>query len=82
LNKVPSVLQKLAGQFPESRRMDVAHCHRPGYWNLPRLVTDGLPIKLIVLNFTLSEVHMKYGIAWLIGVPGSIILIWFLLNHL
>lgn len=24
---------------------------------------------------------MKYGIAWLLGVPGSIILLWFVANQ-
>lgn len=25
---------------------------------------------------------MKYGIAWLLGVPGSIILLWFAANQM
>jgi hypothetical protein len=25
---------------------------------------------------------MKYGIAWLLGVPGSIIILWFLANQM
>jgi len=28
------------------------------------------------------EDAMKYGVAWLLGVPGILILAWFLVNHM
>jgi hypothetical protein len=28
-----------------------------------------------------KEAHMKYLIAWGLGVPGVVIVIWFLMNH-
>jgi hypothetical protein len=30
---------------------------------------------------SLKEIEMKYLFAWLLGVPGILIVIWFLLNH-
>jgi hypothetical protein len=29
-----------------------------------------------------KEIAMKYGIAWLLGVPGVLIVGWFIFNHL
>jgi hypothetical protein len=34
-----------------------------------------------VLNSELGRFSMKYMFAWLLGVPGVIIIAWFLLNH-
>jgi hypothetical protein len=39
---------------------------------LQSLLTDSL----------LEERHMKYGIAWLLGVPGSLILLWFVASQM
>jgi hypothetical protein len=29
-----------------------------------------------------KEIEMKYLFAWLLGIPGGLILIWFLFNHM
>ncbi len=35
----------------------------------------------LVARASFLEVRVKYGIAWLIGVPPVLIAAWFLLNH-
>ena len=30
----------------------------------------------------LEAKSMKYGIAWLLGVPASVLIIWFVISHL
>ena len=34
-----------------------------------------------VLTFEQEKNDMKYGIAWLLGIPTTLIVIWFLVNH-
>jgi hypothetical protein len=34
-----------------------------------------------VVRGSAEEAFMKYGVAWLIGVPPILIVGWFLLNH-
>jgi len=33
------------------------------------------------LHFSGPEAYMKYMFAWLLGVPGGLIVLWFLFNH-
>jgi hypothetical protein len=33
------------------------------------------------LHFSEPEAFMKYMFAWLLGVPGGLIVLWFLFNH-
>jgi hypothetical protein len=35
-----------------------------------------------ILALPATEVEMKYGIAWLLGVPTSVIILWFLVSHI
>jgi hypothetical protein len=30
----------------------------------------------------LAEAFMRYILAWMLGVPGGLILLWFLFNHM
>jgi hypothetical protein len=46
---------------------------------IPSLATKLLEAQVLISE--LGEISMKYMFAWLLGVPGVIIIAWFLLNH-
>lgn len=39
-------------------------------------------LPLLWCPFGQEEKQMKYGLAWLLGVPTFLIVIWFLFNHM
>jgi hypothetical protein len=48
----------------------------------PRFDQPPLPRGPHIYGRVNVEDVMKYGVAWLLGVPGILILAWFLVNHM
>lgn len=44
-------------------------------------MTDSVLSLLTTANLQLKEDDMKYGLAWMVGIPLPLIALWFLVNH-
>jgi hypothetical protein len=74
-------IQRTRNPEPGTRTSELRHAGTPeprnpgtphlGRWLAPLLLSTSIE----------EELTVKYGIAWLLGVPGSIILLWFLANQ-
>jgi len=45
------------------------------------LISNGLPAGPAIAQVDSGGGEMKYMVAWALGIPGSLIVLWFLLNQ-
>jgi hypothetical protein len=48
-----------------------------------RIAYDRITQRHVQMRKTFKEdIRMRYGIAWLLGVPVSVLVVWYLVTHL